>query len=79
MHPSMQITHIYQMDRMGYNLVVHPFGFVVHRPHSPSAGYNKTFTGPAYTRGHKPTEVRWSVFWGCRAVGRQQERPAGMQ
>lgn len=54
----LQITHIYQMDKMGYNLVVHPQGFLVHRPHPPSAGYNNTFTGPAYTRGHKPTEVR---------------------
>lgn len=61
----LQITHIFQMSRMGYNLMVHPFGFIVHRPHPPSAGYNKTFTGPAYSQGHKPTEVGSTPLLGA--------------
>lgn len=63
-----QITQIYQMDRMGYNLVVHPHGFVVHRPHLPSAGYNQTFTGPAYTKHHRPTQVCCTGFGRASAA-----------
>lgn len=51
-----KITHTYQLVHTGFQLVAHPSGFVVHRPHLPSAGYNQTFTGEAYTKSHKPTQ-----------------------
>lgn len=54
---SPQISHVFYMVRTGFKLVADPFSFVVHRPHPPSAGYNHTFTGPAYTRAHRSTEV----------------------
>ena len=60
-----KITHIFQLARSGYNLMVHPTAFLVHRPHLPSAGYNRTFTGPAYTENHKPTDV--GCVAGCVA------------
>lgn len=51
-----KITHIFHMLSTGFSLVAHPSGWVVHRPHPPSSAYNKTFTGPAYTKEHKPTQ-----------------------
>lgn len=55
--------HIWQLNAQGFQLVGHPNAWVVHRPHTPSAGYLKAFTGPAYTQNHKvPTlmNVSWS-------------------
>jgi hypothetical protein len=51
-----KITHIYQLNHTGFQFAVHPSAWVAHRPHAPSAAYSKTFTGPAYTRKHRPTE-----------------------
>jgi hypothetical protein len=41
---------------LGFGLEAVPAGWVVHRPHAPSSAYNMTFTGPAYTTKHRPTE-----------------------
>jgi glycosyltransferase-like protein LARGE len=51
-----KITHIFHMLSTGFTLVAHPSAWVVHRPHAPSSAYNRTFTGPAYTKKHKPTQ-----------------------
>jgi len=51
-----KIIHIHHLAKSGFQFVVHPSAWVVHRPHAPSQAYSKTFTGPAYTSNHKPTE-----------------------
>lgn len=51
-----KITHIYHLNRTGFRFEPIMDGWVCHRPHKPSAAYSKTFTGPAYTTKHKPTE-----------------------
>jgi hypothetical protein len=45
--------HVWQLNAQGLQLVGHPGAWVVHRPHSPSAGYLKAFTGPRYTAQHQ--------------------------
>ncbi|KFM24511.1 Glycosyltransferase-like protein LARGE2 [Auxenochlorella protothecoides] len=49
------ISHMHAMVATGFQLVADPSIYVVHRPHIPSAGYNHTFTGPAYTKSHRAT------------------------
>ena len=51
-----KILHIYHLAKAGFKFVAHPSAWVVHRPHEPSAAYKKTFSGPAYTKKHRPTE-----------------------
>lgn len=51
-----KIVHIYHLAKSGFHFMAFPSGWVVHRPHAPSAAYSKTFTGPAYSKKHKPTE-----------------------
>ena len=51
-----KITHIYQLNKTGSRFETLPNGWVCHRPHNPSTAYSKTFTGPAYTSKHKPTD-----------------------
>lgn len=51
-----KILHIYHLAKQGFKFVAHPSAWVVHRPHEPSAAYKKTFSGPAYTKKHRPTE-----------------------
>lgn len=53
--------HIWQLDAMGFQFIAHPEAWVVHRPHPPSAGYNRTFTGAAYTNKHKGTDHLWKM------------------
>lgn len=48
-----QVMHVWQLNAQGFQLVGHPGAWVVHRPHVPSAGYMKAFTGPRYTAMHK--------------------------
>ncbi|KAL6778126.1 hypothetical protein ACKKBG_A17015 [Auxenochlorella protothecoides x Auxenochlorella symbiontica] len=50
-----EISHMHAMVATGFQLVADPSIYVVHRPHIPSAGYNHTFTGPAYTKSHRAT------------------------
>lgn len=63
--PELQISHMYTMAHAGFRLMVHPSSFVVHRPHPPSAAYNNTFFGAAYTIGHKPGKEnrKLGVIW----------------
>lgn len=56
-----QVMHIWQLDAQGFQFMGHPAAWVVHRPHTPSAGYQKAFTGPAYTQNHR---VRAPYFLG---------------
>ncbi len=56
-----QVMHIWQLDAQGFQFMGHPAAWVVHRPHTPSAGYQKAFTGPAYTQNHR---VRAPCFLG---------------
>lgn len=51
-----KIVHIQHLLSSGFKFMVQPNAWVVHRPHPPSQGYSKSFTGPVYQRGHKPTE-----------------------
>lgn len=48
-----KVMHMWQLNAQGFQLVGHPGAWVVHRPHSPSAGYLKAFTGPRYTAQHQ--------------------------
>ena len=48
-----KVMHVWQLNAQGFQLVGHPGAWVVHRPHSPSAGYLKAFTGPRYTAQHQ--------------------------
>ncbi|RMZ54418.1 hypothetical protein APUTEX25_001994 [Auxenochlorella protothecoides] len=57
-----KISHMHAMVATGFQLVADPSIYVVHRPHIPSAGYNHTFTGPAYTKSHRATAVgAWAM------------------
>lgn len=60
-----KISHVYQMAYGKFNFTVHGQAFVVHRPHPPSAAYNATFTGPAYTSKHRSNEEKEKlrVLW----------------
>lgn len=61
--------HVWQLNAQGFQLVGHPGAWVVHRPHSPSAGYLKAFTGPRYTAQHQ-VHMFWSESFisGCLAA-----------
>jgi hypothetical protein len=48
-----KVMHVWQLHAQGFQLVGHPGAWVVHRPHTPSAGYLKAFTGPRYTAQHQ--------------------------
>lgn len=60
-----KISHVYQMAYARFNFTVHGQAFVVHRPHPPSAAYNATFSGPAYTSKHRSNEEKEKlrVIW----------------
>lgn len=51
-----QVMQIYHMDAAAFHFVSHPNAWVMHRPHPNSAGYNRSFTGEAYSTNHKPTD-----------------------
>jgi hypothetical protein len=63
-----KVMHVWQLNAQGFQLVGHPGAWVVHRPHSPSAGYLKAFTGPRYTAQHQVHLLRNLDILKCPAA-----------